>query len=62
MDKARCPSCNHEFTYSGTYTALLDRLPTGGFSGHVTFAPRGQKLPDPAPKPERPEDLQSELG
>jgi hypothetical protein len=33
---------------------FLDRLPIGGFTGHVFLSPIGVKLPDPAPTPERP--------
>jgi hypothetical protein len=53
-EKAHCPNCSHEFTYSGVHQALLDRLPTGGFAGHVTFSPVGVKPADPIPQPERP--------
>jgi hypothetical protein len=35
---------------------FLDRLPIGGFTGHVFLSPVGLKLPDPAPQPERPDD------
>ena len=53
-DKARCPNCRHEFAFSGVHHALLDRLPTGGFTGHVTFSPIGVKPPEDEPQPERP--------
>jgi hypothetical protein len=33
---------------------FLDRLPIGGFTGHVFLSPVGVKMPDPAPQPERP--------
>jgi hypothetical protein len=54
-DKARCPNCNHEFTYSGVHRALIDRLPTGGFSWHVIFSPSRTILPKPEVEPERPD-------
>jgi len=38
----------------GVLRILLDRLPTGGFTGHVLLAPIGAKPPDPEPEPERP--------
>jgi hypothetical protein len=53
-DKARCPNCHHQFPFSGSHYALLDRLPTGGFTGQVTFSPNGVKPTDPEPQPERP--------
>jgi hypothetical protein len=55
-DKVRCPNCDHRFPFSGVHHAVLDRLPTGGFSGHVTFSPVGARPVDPEPKPERPEN------
>ena len=33
---------------------FLDRLPVGGFAGHVLLSAVGVKLPDPEPQPERP--------
>jgi hypothetical protein len=33
---------------------FLDRLPVGGFTGHVFLSPVGAKLPDPEPQPDRP--------
>jgi hypothetical protein len=33
---------------------FFDRLPTGGFSGHVFLSPVGVKPPEPEPQPERP--------
>ena len=33
---------------------FLDRLPVGGFSGHVYLSPVGVKPPEPEPQPERP--------
>jgi len=56
-EKARCPNCRHEFTFSGVYQAILDRLPTGGFGGQVTFSPVGVKPSDPEPMPERPGEM-----
>jgi hypothetical protein len=37
---------------------FLDRLPIGGFTGHVFLSPIGVKLPDPEPQPERPGELE----
>lgn len=60
-EKARCPNCRHEFAFSGVYHALLDRLPTGGFAGNVTFSPVGVKPHDPVAEPGRPgEDEQAD--
>jgi hypothetical protein len=53
-EKVHCPNCRHEFTFSGRHHALLDRLPTGGFTGQVTFSPVGVKPADPEPQPGRP--------
>ena len=33
---------------------FLDRLPIGGFTGHLFLSPIGVKPPDPEPQPERP--------
>ena len=33
---------------------FLDRLPIGGFAGHVYLSPIGVKPPDPEAEPERP--------
>ncbi len=33
---------------------FLDRLPVGGFTGHVFLSPVGVQLPEPEPQPERP--------
>lgn len=55
-EKARCPHCDNQFPYSGVHQALLDRLPTGGFDGRVTFSPIGVRPSDPEPKPERPDE------
>jgi hypothetical protein len=33
---------------------FLDRLPIGGFTGHIYLSPTGVKPPDPEPQPERP--------
>jgi hypothetical protein len=34
----------------------LDRLPIGGFTGHIDLSPVGVKPPDPDPQSERPDD------
>jgi hypothetical protein len=33
---------------------FLDRLPIGGFTGHIYISPANVKPPDPQPEPERP--------
>ena len=38
----------------GVVNVYLDRLPVGGFSGHVCLAPVGAKPPQPEPEPQRP--------
>ena len=43
-------------TPDGVHHIFLDRLPIGGFTGHITLSPIGVKLPDPEPQPERPAD------
>jgi hypothetical protein len=40
----------------GVHHIFLDRLPLGGFSGHIFLSPIGVKLPDPEHQPERPGD------
>ena len=40
--------------YGEVHHILLDRLPIGGFTGHVFLSPIGVKPPDPEPQPERP--------
>ena len=35
---------------------FLDRLPIGGFTGHVFLSPIGVKPADPEPQPERPSE------
>jgi hypothetical protein len=45
---------------NGVHHVFLDRLPVGGFTGHVTLSPIGKKPPDPEPQPERPSE-QSEI-
>jgi hypothetical protein len=35
---------------------FLDRLPIGGFTGHVFLSPIGVKPPDPESQPERPRE------
>lgn len=37
-----------------TFDSNLDRMPIGGFSGHVHFIPIGQKPPES--EPERPDE------
>ncbi len=39
---------------SESHHIYLDRLPVGGFSGHIVLHPRGTQPPDPLPSPERP--------
>jgi hypothetical protein len=38
----------------GIHHVFLDRLPVGGFTGHVFLSPIGVKLIDPEEQPERP--------
>lgn len=38
----------------GVFHAFIDRLPVGGFTGYVYFAPTGKE--PPAPEPQRPDD------
>src|SRR5690349_7758093 len=43
----------------GTFDSMLDRMPIGGFSGHIHFLPIGMKPPEPAPQrpgPGEPDD------
>jgi hypothetical protein len=35
---------------------FLDRLPIGGFMGHIFLSPVGVKMPDPESQAERPDD------
>ena len=39
---------------SGGHHINLDRLPLGGFGGHIILQPIGVRPPDPMPEPERP--------
>ena len=39
---------------SGGHQINLDRLPLGGFGGHILLQPIGVRPPDPLPEPERP--------
>jgi hypothetical protein len=39
---------------SGGHHVYLDRLPIGGFGGHILLVPAGAKPPDPPTQPERP--------
>jgi len=45
-----------ESTPNGIQHVFLDRLPLGGFTGHIFLSPIGVKLPEPEPHPERPVD------
>jgi hypothetical protein len=38
----------------GGHHVYLDRLPLGGFGGHILLQPVGVRPPDPLPEPERP--------
>jgi len=38
----------------GGHHVYVDRLPVGGFTGHIYLSPIGAKPPDPAPEPQRP--------
>jgi len=38
---------------------FLDRMPIGGFTGHVFLSPIGVKPPDPEPQPERPGEVEA---
>lgn len=38
----------------GVHHVFLDRLPIGGFAGHVYLSPVGVKPPEPEPQPDRP--------
>lgn len=35
---------------TGAVRVFLDRLPVGGFSGHIYLAPRGTEPPPPTPQ------------
>jgi len=39
---------------AGGHHVYLDRLPLGGFGGHILLQPVGVRPPDPLPEPERP--------
>jgi hypothetical protein len=39
---------------NGAFHGFIDRLPVGGFTGYVYFAPDGEMPPDPEPKPQPP--------
>ena len=39
---------------NGTHHVDLDRLPVGGFGGHILLQPIGTKPPEPQAEPERP--------
>jgi len=38
---------------NGGHHIHLDRLPLGGFGGHILLVPTGAKPPDPSSEPER---------
>jgi hypothetical protein len=57
IETGRCAKCGGEVKDAGVHEVVLDRLPTGGFTGHVTLSPTGAKLPDPDSKPVRPEEI-----
>ena len=41
-------------TAGEVHHVFLDRMPIGGFTGHVYLSPLGVKPPDPESQPERP--------
>ncbi|MEO7142479.1 MAG: hypothetical protein ABI165_03150 [Bryobacteraceae bacterium] len=43
---------------NGVFHGIRDRLPVGGFTGYVYYAPIGEKPPDA--EPERPGSLETE--
>lgn len=46
----------------GTFDSMLDRMPVGGFSGHVYFIPIGMKPPEPEPeRPAQPDGEDEEM-
>jgi hypothetical protein len=45
---------------NGVFHGFLDRLPIGGFSGYVHFAPIGEAPPDA--EPQRPDEPEEEDG
>jgi len=44
----------------GTFDSMLNRMPIGGFNGHVHFIRIGQKPPEP--EPQRPDEPEAEDG
>jgi hypothetical protein len=47
---------------NGAHQVDLDRIPLGGFGGHIKLVPIGTKPPDPQNEPERPgQELQGDL-
>ena len=40
----------------GIHHVFLDRLPIGGFAGHVFLSPIGTMLPEPEQQPDRPNE------
>ena len=51
---SRCKQANIEKMTDGVHHIFLDRLPIGGFTGHVYLSPIGAKPPEPEAQPERP--------
>jgi len=45
-----------ETVSNGVHHVFLDRLPVGGWTGHLTLSPIGKKPSDPEPEPERPSE------
>jgi hypothetical protein len=45
---------------TGGHYVYLDRLPIGGFVGHILLPPIGIQPPDPLPAPERPGEDETE--
>jgi hypothetical protein len=45
---------------SGSHNIYLDRLPVGGFTGHIVLHPCGTRPADPVPEPARPGESESE--
>ena len=37
---------------AGAHQVYIDRLPVGGFAGHIRLEPVGVKPPDPEPEPQ----------
>jgi hypothetical protein len=43
-------------TNADLHQVFLDRLPIGGFTGHIYLSPIGVRPPEPDAQPERPSD------